>query len=155
MSEEKKVDERKKVYYFKGKSYEELKSLSQAEMLKIIGSRGRRSLNRGLSKAKQDLMKKVKASNDLVAQGKQQLKIKTHSRDAIITPEMIDLKIEVYTGKVFEPVTVKQEMIGHYLGEFVMTRKKVVHGSGNKAVESKPAAAPKAEAKPAEKSGKK
>ncbi|MFA5333031.1 MAG: 30S ribosomal protein S19 [Candidatus Nanoarchaeia archaeon] len=125
-------DERKKVYYFKGKSYEELKSLSQEELLKLIGSRGRRNLKRGLSVAKKDLMKKVKDSNELIKQGKQQLKIKTHSRDMIILPEMVDLKIEVYTGRVFEPINIKQEMIGHYLGEFVLTRKKVIHGSGNK-----------------------
>lgn len=125
-------DERKKVYYFKGKSYEELKSLGQEDLLRIIGSRGRRNLKRGLSVPKKELLKKVKASNELISQGKQQLKIKTHSRDMVILPEMVDLKIEVYTGRVFEPINVKQEMIGHYLGEFALTRKKVVHGSGNK-----------------------
>jgi len=118
MSEENKVenktDEKKRVYYFKGKSYEELKSLNQAEMLKIIGARARRSLQRGFDKPKQDLMAKVKASNELIKQGNPQLKIKTHSRDMVIIPEMIDLKIEVHTGKTFEPVTVKQEMLGHY-----------------------------------------
>jgi small subunit ribosomal protein S19 len=125
-------DERKKVYYFKGKNYEELKNLSQEDLMKIIGSRGRRNLKRGLNVAKKDLMKKVRKSNELIKQGKQQIRIKTHSRDMIILPEMLDLKIEVYTGKVFEPINIKQEMIGHYLGEFVLTRKKVVHGSGNK-----------------------
>jgi small subunit ribosomal protein S19 len=128
-------DEKKKVYYYKGKTYEELKGLKDDELMKIIGSRGRRNFKRGLSPQKKDLMRKVKASNELVAQGKPQLKIKTHSRDMTIIPEMIDLKIEVYTGKSFEPITIKQEMIGHYLGEFVFTRKKVVHGS--KASDSK------------------
>ncbi|MDD2678764.1 MAG: 30S ribosomal protein S19 [Candidatus Nanoarchaeia archaeon] len=132
MSEEKNFEQRKKVYYFKGKTYEELKSLSNEEVLKIIGARGKRSLIRGLSKPKQDLMKKVRASNELISKGKTQLKIKTHSRDMIILPEMIDLKIDVYNGKTFEPVNIKQEMIGHYLGEFVPTRKRVVHGSGAK-----------------------
>lgn len=125
-------EERKKVYYFKGKTYEELKSLSNEDVLKIIGARGRRSLKRGLNDAKKDLMRKVKESQELISSGKQQLKIKTHARDAIIVPKMIDLKIDVYTGRVFEPVIVKQEMIGHYLGEFAATRKKVVHG-GSKA----------------------
>ena len=37
-------------------------------------------------------MRKVKASNELIAQGKPQLRIKTHSRDMVIVPEMIDLK---------------------------------------------------------------
>ncbi len=132
-------DEKKKVYYYKGRTYEELKGLKDEELLKIIGSRGRRNFKRGLSPKKKDLMRKVKESNELVSQGKPQLKIKTHSRDMIIVPEMIDLKIEVYTGRAFEPLTIKQEMIGHYLGEFVFTRKKVVHGS-KASTESKPAA---------------
>jgi small subunit ribosomal protein S19 len=151
-------DEKKKVYYFKGKSYDELKKLSQDDLFRLIGSRGRRNLKRGLNIPKKELMKKVKDSNELISQGKQQLKIKTHSRDMIVLPDMIDLKIEVYTGKVFEPIIIKQEMIGHYLGEFVLTRKKVVHGSGNKqAVESKPSAEKSAAAeKPdAKKGGKK
>jgi len=133
------ADEKKKVYYYKGKTYEELKCLKDDELMKIIGSRGRRSLKRGLSSPKKDLMRKVKESNELIANGKPQLKIKTHSRDMIIVPEMIDLKIEVYTGRAFEPLTIKQEMIGHYLGEFVFTRKKVVHGS-KASTEAKPAA---------------
>jgi len=149
------TDEKKKVYYFKGKSYEELKSLSQEDLLKLIGTRGRRNLKRGLSIPKKELMKKVKDSNALIKAGKPQMKIKTHSRDMIILPDMVDLKIEVYNGRIFEPVNVKQEMIGHYLGEFVLTRKKVVHGSGNKqGAEAAPAAAAKpaaAEAKKGEK----
>jgi hypothetical protein len=43
------ADEKKKVYYYKGKTYEELKCLKDDELMKIIGSRGRRSLKRGLS----------------------------------------------------------------------------------------------------------
>lgn len=150
-------DEKKKVYYFKGKTYDELKSLSQEDLLRIIGTRGRRNLKRGLSIPKKELMKKVKDSNELISKGKQQLKIKTHSRDMVILPEMVDLKIEIYTGKVFEPITIKQEMIGHYLGEFALTRKKVTHGSGNKAAPAaKPAAEkPAAAEKPEKKGGKK
>ena len=151
-------EEKKKVYYFKGKSYEELKNLSQDDLFRLIGTRGRRNLKRGLSIPKKELMKKIKDSNALIKQGKPQLRIKTHARDMIILPEMMDLKVEVYNGKVFEPITLKQEMIGHYLGEFVMTRKKVTHGSGNKAgpeaaaKPAAPAAKPGAE-KPAAKKG--
>jgi small subunit ribosomal protein S19 len=35
----------------------------------------------------------------------------------------------VHSGKEFAAVDVKPEMIGHYLGEFVITNKKVVHGT--------------------------
>ena len=130
---------KKKIYYVKGKTTEELKALSDDDVLKIIGSRGRRSLKKGLTKAQKDLMIKVEMSNKLVSEGKQQTAIKTHCRNAIIVPKMIGLKIEVHTGRVFEPVVVKPEMIGHYLGEFALTRKKVNHagaGSGAKGKES-------------------
>jgi small subunit ribosomal protein S19 len=43
---------------------------------------------------------------------------------------MIDLKIEVHNGKTFEPVIIRLEMIGRSLGEFALTRKRVMHGKG-------------------------
>ena len=42
---------------------------------------------------------------------------------------MIGLTIHVYTGKEYVPVVVSHEMIGSYLGEFTMTRKKVQHSA--------------------------
>lgn len=121
-------DVKKRKFYYKGMTKEELKELNNDEVMKIIGARARRSLKRGLTKSQKDLMEKVEESNKLILEGKEQVKIKTHNRDMVIVPKMIDLKIEVHNGKVFEPVFVKQEMIGHYLGEFVLTRKKVQHG---------------------------
>jgi small subunit ribosomal protein S19 len=47
----------------------------------------------------------------------------------IIFPEMVGLKIGVHNGMKFETVEILPEMIGHYLGEFAMTRKHVSHGS--------------------------
>lgn len=55
--------------------------------------------------------------------------IKTHCRDMVILPEMVGLNLLVHSGKEFTAVDVKPEMIGHYLGEFVITNKKVVHGT--------------------------
>jgi small subunit ribosomal protein S19 len=42
---------------------------------------------------------------------------------------MVGLTLHVHNGKEFVPLTIKPEMIGHYLGEFVITNKKVVHGT--------------------------
>ena len=42
---------------------------------------------------------------------------------------MVGKKIKVYSGKEFIPVTIIEEMIGHYLGEFILTRKKVAHSA--------------------------
>lgn len=55
--------------------------------------------------------------------------IKTHCRDMVILPEMAGLTLLVHSGKEFTSVDIKPEMIGHYLGEFVITNKKVVHGT--------------------------
>jgi len=45
-----------------------------------------------------------------------------------ILPEFVGLTFEVYTGQSFERVRVEPEMIGHYLGEFQLTRTSVEHG---------------------------
>ncbi len=123
-------DLKKKIYYFKGKTLDELTALSDEEVLKLVGARARRSLKRGLTKPQKDLMQKITKSFELIKQGKEQVKIKTHSRDMVIVPKMVGLKIDVYNGKVFESVIIKQEMIGHLIGEFVLTRKKVNHAGG-------------------------
>jgi small subunit ribosomal protein S19 len=54
---------------------------------------------------------------------------RTHVRDMIIFPEMVGLKIGIYNGREFSIVEIRPEMIGHYLGSFSLTRKRVQHGS--------------------------
>ena len=52
---------------------------------------------------------------------------KSHERDAVILPLMIGKTVGIHTGKEFKEVTIQPEMIGHYLGEFAMTRTEVKH----------------------------
>ena len=54
--------------------------------------------------------------------------VKTWSRDSQISPEMIGFTFGVHNGKDFIPVRITEEMIGHRLGEFSLTRKFVRHG---------------------------
>jgi small subunit ribosomal protein S19 len=54
--------------------------------------------------------------------------IKTWSRDSEISPEMVGFTISVHNGKDFLPVKIREEMIGHRLGEFAPTRKFIKHG---------------------------
>ncbi len=54
--------------------------------------------------------------------------IKTWSRDAVITPEMIGYTFGVYNGKEHIKVYVTEEMVGHLLGEFSPTKKFIKHG---------------------------
>ena len=54
--------------------------------------------------------------------------IKTWSRSSTITPEMISFTFGVHNGKIHIPVFVTEDMVGHKLGEFSLTRKFVRHG---------------------------
>lgn len=71
------------------------------------------------------LMKKVS-----VAQESQSRKvIKTWSRRSTIFPEMVGLTLAVHNGRKFVPVYVSENMVGHKLGEFSLTRTYFGHGS--------------------------
>ena len=82
------------------------------------------------------LQKKVEM---LVNSGSRQI-IRTWSRRSMITPEMIGLTFHVHNGKLFMPVYVTENMVGHRLGEFAPTRKFTGHATDRKV---KPAAAAK------------
>ncbi|ATH09304.1 30S ribosomal protein S19 [Halobacteriovorax marinus] len=59
--------------------------------------------------------------------------IKTWSRRSTIVPEFIGLTFAVHNGKKFIPVYVTDNMIGHKLGEFALTRTYYGHGADKKA----------------------
>lgn len=80
--------------------------------------------------------------------------VKTWSRAATITPEMVGFTVGVHNGREHIPVFISEQMVGHKLGEFSLTRKFVRHG-GRMAKEEEgataaPAAVPAEGAKPAE-----
>lgn len=82
--------------------------------------------------------------------------IKTWSRASTITPEMVGYVFGVHNGRIHIPVTIIENMVGHKLGEFALTRKFTKHGGKlAKAVETAkaatPGAAPAAAAAPAKK----
>lgn len=74
------------------------------------------------------LMKKVKALNEA---NKKEV-IKTWSRRSTIYPEFIGHTFAVHNGKEFIPVYVTEDMVGHKLGEFALTRKFGGHGDDKK-----------------------
>ncbi|MGC9209685.1 MAG: 30S ribosomal protein S19 [Acidilobus sp.] len=114
-----------KRFRYRGKTLEELLSMSLDEFAQLLPARQRRSLMRGLTPAQKKLLSKIRA---LRKQGKTDVMIKTHVRDMIILPEMVGLTIGVYNGKEYVPVRIVPEMIGHRLGEFSPTTKLVQHG---------------------------
>lgn len=75
------------------------------------------------------LMKKVEAA----IESKSKRPIKTWSRRSTIIPEMISLTIAVHNGKEHVPVYISDNMVGHKLGEFAMTRTFKGHSGDRKA----------------------
>jgi len=110
----------KKEFTYKGKSEAELKTMSLNEFSELIPSRARRSLKRGLTEEQKKLMEKVDSSDG---------DIKTHARDMVVLPSMIGKTIKLYNGKEFIPIVVTVEMVGHVLGEFSLTRRRVGHNA--------------------------
>ena len=78
------------------------------------------------------LMKKVSDMND-----KNEKKVvRTWSRRSTILPEFIGHTLAVHNGKKFIPVYITENMVGHRLGEFALTRSFRAHGSAEKAAVS-------------------
>ncbi|MDA4111150.1 MAG: 30S ribosomal protein S19 [Thaumarchaeota archaeon] len=116
-----------KEFKYRGFSLEQLQGMSFESFLGLLPSRQRRSLNRGMLNS--DDKKKFIADTRLAKDGKIKNPIKTHARDMVILPYMVALTIQVHSGKEFVPLEIKPEMVGHYIGEYVITNKKVVHGT--------------------------
>ncbi len=58
--------------------------------------------------------------------------IKTWSRRSVILPDFVGLTISVHNGKIFKPLFITENMVGHKLGEFAPTRTFRSHGAATK-----------------------
>ena len=115
-------------FKYRGYTLEDLKKMNMDQFIQLLPARARRSLRRGLPPRQKKLLERLRRAYRAKKRGKDLL-TRTHVRDMIIFPEMVGLKIGVYNGRLFEIVVIKPEMIGHYLGEFSLTRRRVQHGS--------------------------
>jgi len=116
-----------KEFTYRGYNLEQLQSLSMDEFIRLLPSRHRRSLQRGLTTEQQNFLRNVREAKTAMDKG-QSVVVKTHSRDMIILPEMAGVTILLHSGKEFVTVEVTPQMIGHYLGEYAITNKPVRHG---------------------------
>jgi small subunit ribosomal protein S19 len=116
-------------FKFKGYSLQQLQLLSVESILPLLNSRQRRSLDKRVSKYMSDEKRKLREDIKMAREGKMKGSLNTHVRDMIILPDMIGLTINVHNGKEFSAVTIRPEMIGHYLGEYAITNKRVQHGA--------------------------
>ncbi len=76
------------------------------------------------------LMKKVNVANET----KNRRPIKTWSRRSMILPEMVSLTIAVHNGRQHVPVLISENMVGHKLGEFALTRTFRGHSADKKTI---------------------
>jgi small subunit ribosomal protein S19 len=74
----------------------------------------------------------IKKVQNMVKSGRNQ-PIKIWSRRSTIIPQFVGFTFQVYNGNKFIPVLVKEEMVGHKLGEFAPTRTYHGHGADKKA----------------------
>ncbi len=114
-----------KKFDYRGVPLSELENMQLDKLFQMFPARQRRSLTRGITDAKRKLIEEIKATKA----GKAKNPIRTHLRDLIILPYMVGVTINVYSGKEFIPITITVEMIGRYLGEYVITNKRVQHGA--------------------------
>ena len=124
-------------FSFRGKTIDEVRALTLDEFIKLVPSHARRTLKRmGMQVRKflekyRDDKKKAKA-------------FKTHFREMVVIPEMLDSHVFVYDGRQYVDVFIVPDMLGHRLGEFAITTKLVKHSGpgigatrGSKTVELK------------------
>ncbi len=109
-----------KIFSFKGKSLEEIQGMSLEDFSRLLPSRQRRSLRRGLTPLQKNVLERTRRSTKPV---------RTHAREMIILPEMVGKKFLIYAGKEWVALDINADMLGHRLGEFAQTRKKVMHSS--------------------------
>jgi small subunit ribosomal protein S19 len=113
-----------RIFTFRGKSAEELQGLSLAEFEKMLPSRQRRSLKRQ-GMAYKELQAKIEKAKKL----KSEKVIKTDTREAVILPSWLGLRFGVHNGKEFKELKITPEMLGHRLGEYVFSTKRVQHSA--------------------------
>ena len=113
---------------YRGYPLSELVKMNMDSLIELLPTRRRRTLKRGLPPRQKKLLIKLRAARKQAKKGKDVV-VRTHCRDMVILPEMVDLTIAVHNGKDFVRVKIIPQMIGHVLGEFAATGRPVKHGN--------------------------
>ncbi len=112
-------------FTYRGHELDELQAMDLEEVAELLPARQRRTITRGLTEEHQKLLEEARgAESEETANNP----IRTHLRDMPVLPEFVGLTFAVYTGQSFERVEIEPEMLGHYLGEFQLTRSQIEHG---------------------------
>ena len=117
-----------KKFSYRGLDITKLVGMNMDEFSQHLRSRQRRRLRRKLAPKYSTFIKKLMEAKKSCPVGEKPKAIKTHLRDCIVIPSMVQSVVNIHNGKGFNTVEIKPEMIGYYLGEFAMSYKRVMHG---------------------------
>ena len=114
---------------YRGIEFAELIEKEPEEFVEMLAYRKKRRFIRKTHGRKyENLVKKLVKAKNAAPEGEKPEMVKTHLRNCVVSPPMVGSLCGVYNGKVFNPVEIRPEMIGHYLGEFSFSYKPVTHG---------------------------
>lgn len=115
-------------FSYRGIELDNLLDLTSDQLRDVVHARARRRINRGLNRRPMGLIKKLRKAKQSAKPNEKPDTVKTHLRNMIVVPEMIGSVVGIYSGKEFNQVEIKPEMVGHYLAEFSISYKPVKHG---------------------------
>ncbi len=118
----------KKEFGYRGIEMGELQTMPMDKFISLLPSRQRRTLKKGLPPEKRKLLMRLRRAKKSSEDGETVI-VRTHCRDMIVLPEMVGLTVGIYNGREFSMVEIKPEMIGHFFGEFALTRRRVSHSA--------------------------
>ena len=117
-----------KKFTYRGNDIGKLLEMNMDQISQELRSRQRRRLRRKMGAKYGRFIKKLLQVKKETNPGEKPAPVKTHLRNCIVLPTMIQSVVNVHNGKGYNSIEVKPEMIGYYLGEFAMTYKRVSHG---------------------------
>ncbi len=117
-----------KKFSYRGNDLKKLIDMNMDEMSQQLRSRQRRKLRRKMGSKYARFINKLLEAKKHTAAGDKPAAVKTHLRDCIVLPSMVQSVINIHKGNGYSNIEVKPEMIGYYLGEFAVTYKRVSHG---------------------------
>ena len=117
-----------KKFSYRGNDLKKLIDMNMDEMSQQLRSRQRRKLRRKMGTKYARFINKLLEAKKHTAAGDKPAAVKTHLRDCIVLPSMVQSVINIHKGNGYSNIEVKPEMIGYYLGEFAVTYKRVSHG---------------------------
>lgn len=122
-----------KEFEYRGVALADLEKMPIDKLRGLLSARQRRSLKRGVTDGKRKVIARIRAARAAAAAegggDGAPARIRTHLRDLIVLPFMVGTTVHVYNGKEFREIVIKAEMIGHYIGEYSLSGRRVSHGA--------------------------